>query len=241
MDNIKEMNIYQRLHAAMQEVGYVGKEEKKVNNQYRYVSHDGVVNAVRPALLKYRIYPQCNIVDYKINPPNPEMAVVLSDDREKLKLPFLAEVLMDITFINIDDPKEKVVVNGLGMGLDPQDKATGKAMSYAKKYCLLEALLLETGDDPERDNIDYLDADSVLKSRKIKKYLTKEELVAKIKGSKTRQEVMAVETKDKDSLDNLRESDAAGHAEVRKTIEETLQSFKASVAKQQEKKEQESK
>jgi len=55
-----ELNIYQRLHAVMGDVSYVQKEEKMVNNQYRFVSHDGVTAAVRPALLKHGViyYPQ---------------------------------------------------------------------------------------------------------------------------------------------------------------------------------------
>jgi hypothetical protein len=86
---------------------------------------------------------------------------------------------------------------------------------------LLKTFALETGDDPEADDNDYVAAEK----KTAKKLLTKEELCAKVKGSKTRQEVMAVETKDKDSLDALKTAPEA-YAEVRKAIEDMLQSFK---------------
>jgi hypothetical protein len=60
-----------------------------------------------------------------------------------------------VQFVNIDEPGEFLTVNSFGYGIDPQDKGPGKAISYAVKYAYLKAFALETGDDPERDNINH--------------------------------------------------------------------------------------
>lgn len=159
-------NVYQRFHAAMLEVGYVQKEDKKVNNQYTYASHDGVVKAVRPAILKNRMIITSKILKKTLRLQEVHETIMVYDKASGGKIPltdasgvpqvktsvgYVCTMHMRFRFVNIDNPKEKISAEGYGMGIDPQDKATGKASSYAKKYALLNALLLETGDDPEKD------------------------------------------------------------------------------------------
>ena len=121
----------------MAEVSYVRKEDKKVNNQYSFVSHDAVVAKMRPALIKQGILFASWVQEVKVN-----------GNRVELTLGY--------KFINTDNPTDLIEGSSFGFGIDPQDKGPGKAMSYAKKYALLQAMLLETGDDPERDMIDYV-------------------------------------------------------------------------------------
>jgi len=120
----------------MEDVSYVQKENKKVNNQYSFVSHDAVVAKIRPALIKHRVLFTSWIKEVKVN-----------ENRVELTLGY--------RFINVDNPEETLEGSSFGFGIDNQDKGPGKATSYAKKYALLQAFLLETGDDPERDMIDY--------------------------------------------------------------------------------------
>lgn len=131
-----EKNIYQRLHEVMKKVEYVQKGEKKDGIQYRFVSHDAVTAKVRPALV------ECGIVYHPKN-----MVVRQNGNR--------TEVELDIRFVNIDKPEDFVDVPSFGYGIDSQDKGPGKAISYAVKYALLKSLGLETGDDPEADNVDH--------------------------------------------------------------------------------------
>lgn len=163
----KQKNIYQRIQAVMLDVDYVQKEAKTVNNQYRFVSHDAVVAAVRPALLKHGVVVESCIKEKTLELQEVEENVMVYDNQAKTKTPmldsvtgepimkktvnYLAKVFIEFEFVNVDDPQDRYKANGWGMGIDPQDKATGKAVSYAKKYALLNALLLETGDDPEQD------------------------------------------------------------------------------------------
>lgn len=148
-------NIHQRIHAIMQDVSYVQKENKKVNNQYTFVSHDAVTSKVRPALLEHGVLAVPSYFDISVDGNRTSCS-------------------MSITFINIDKPEDKLEIPcaGFGQGIDPQDKGAGKAMSYAYKYALLKVLGLETGDDPERDSIDHKKEEPSLYER-LKSYVLK--------------------------------------------------------------------
>lgn len=136
MENQPTKNIYQRLHAVMQEVEYVQKEAKKVNNQYSFVSHDGVTAKVRPSFVKH------GIVYHPV-----DLVQTVNGNR--------TEATFKVRFVNVDFPDDFVDVPTFGYGIDPQDKGPGKAMSYGVKYALLKTLGLETGDDPEREAIEH--------------------------------------------------------------------------------------
>ncbi len=131
----KVLNIHQRLAAAMGEVDYIQKEKKQGMN-YTIVSHDAVTAKVRPVLLKH------GIVYYPVR-------------CEHLHNGNRAECSLTVRFVNIDEPTDFFDVPTFGYGIDPQDKGPGKAMSYAVKYALLKALGLETGDDPDNDDVDF--------------------------------------------------------------------------------------
>jgi hypothetical protein len=132
----KNMNIYQRMLAIMGELKYIQKEDKKVNNQYSFVGHDAVTARCHEMFVKHGVYCLPDVKEYR-------------QDGNR------TEVIIDMTFINIDQPEDKFVISTFGYGVDNQDKGPGKAVSYAYKYGLLKAFALETGDDPEKDNIDY--------------------------------------------------------------------------------------
>ncbi|MCE5294134.1 MAG: ERF family protein [Chlamydiales bacterium] len=129
-------NIYQRINQVMMEVESVQKEDKKVNGQYTFVSHDAVARALHKPMVNAGI-------------------VMIPTTKSMVQNGNRTEITMEISFINIDDPTDKVVVEYTGYGIDPQDKGIGKAISYAVKYALLKVFCLETNDDVERDSIEH--------------------------------------------------------------------------------------
>jgi len=133
VEQMTALNIHQRLALAMKHVTYIQKE-KKQGMRYSIVSHDSVTSKVRPALL------EAGIVYYPI-----EVQHQQSGNR--------TECAMTVRFVNVDDPQDFFDVETFGYGLDDQDKGPGKAMSYAVKYALLKTLGLETGDDPDEDQV----------------------------------------------------------------------------------------
>lgn len=134
---IEKLNIYQRLALVMAGVKYIQKGEAKVNNQYRFVSHDAVVREIRRHLIKNGIVAVPTVLSHKVEGQN------------------RTEVDVEVAFVNIDDPADKITVKYFGYGIDKSDKGPGKAISYAVKYAYLKVLSLETGDDPENDDIEH--------------------------------------------------------------------------------------
>ena len=144
-----KLNIHQRMAKVMEDIDYVQKENKKVNNQYTFVSHDAVTAKVRGAFLSHGI----------ISVPR-----VTSHSRDGNMT--VADI--EIDFINIDKPDDKITVPCFWYGIDQQDKGVGKAISYAVKYAYLKVFALETGDDPERDSIDHEPAPTIKIDKKVK-------------------------------------------------------------------------
>jgi hypothetical protein len=62
---------------------------------------------------------------------------------------------MEGVITNVDKPEERLVFPGFGYGVDPSDKGPGKAMSYAKKMVLSQALMLNTHEDIEAHNTEF--------------------------------------------------------------------------------------
>jgi len=151
------MNIYQRMLKVMEAVDYVQKEQKKVNGQYTFVSHDAVTAKIRPELVKNGILAVARVVRHEQDGNRTEADV-------------------EVDFINADKPDERITIPCFGYGIDPQDKGPGKAISYAVKYAYLKAFALETGDDPERDNIEHKPASKVTPTAGARENLTPERL-----------------------------------------------------------------
>ena len=139
------LNIYQRINAVMGEASYVRKDGNGPKGlPYKSVSHDTVTAKLRGPMQTHGIVMLSDIVELK-------------QDGNR------TEVKMAISFVNIDNPADRVVVHFFGHGVDNQDKGIGKAISYAIKYCLLKTFLLESGteDDVESHNIDHKPEDKV--------------------------------------------------------------------------------
>lgn len=107
--------------------------------RYKGVSHDQVVKTVRSALIKHGVLALPSVVSVR----HTEV------ESNSGKIQQKTDVEVETTFINADKMDERVSVTTTGTGIDAQDKAPGKAMSYAKKYGLVFAFLLVTGENDE--------------------------------------------------------------------------------------------
>lgn len=148
----KIKNIYQRILDVMSEIDYIQKGEKRVANQYRYVSHDLVSSVIHPQLVKHGI-------------------AVIPTVKERKQDGNRTEILLQVKFINVDDPQDHFVVDSLGYGIDTADKGPGKAYSYAYKYIILKTFVLETGDDPDQDQNTKYEPEDPYKPKEIKSYV----------------------------------------------------------------------
>ena len=205
MTEKKSLNIHQRIHAVMQDVSYVQKENKKVNNQYTFASHDAVTAKLRPALIKHGIIQAVSVDGHRQDGNRTEADVV-------------------VCFLNIDNPEDYIAVQAFGYGIDQQDKGPGKAVSYAVKYALLKTFALETGDDPEKDSIDH--KPSATPAKKLRETITLPYLLKKIRGATTIDELeevgrnyeddIRIICKDPESKGQLKMAGTARRAELAK-------------------------
>lgn len=131
------MNIYQRINAVMQNVEYVQKDA--VVQGYKAVTHDQVVSVARAELVKNGIV----IYPYQ---RDGEIIIKRGDDGAKQHL-YSANYA--VNFVNIDEPRDRIVVQVQAHAADTSDKAPGKAASYATKTAILKVLCLETGENDE--------------------------------------------------------------------------------------------
>ena len=135
------MNIYQRINAVRRAVGYVQKDKKVEGAGYMAVTHDAVTALIRAAAIEHGIV---------IYPSLVSSAVKDTGATTGKGVPYIRyEGTYDVSFVNEEDPTDRVVSRIESHAIDQGDKAPGKAISYAVKYAELKMFLLETGEDEE--------------------------------------------------------------------------------------------
>ena len=152
MNDVKEMNIYEKLLAITAEIGVVEKNlnvKVNSNSSYKAVSERDVLDAVKPIEQKYRVY------SYPANRKIIDRDVLTKETEYNGTITRTNTLFMRVEtvyrFVNIDKPDEFIETTVYGDGLDTGDKASGKAMTYADKYALMKAYKLSTGDDPDKE------------------------------------------------------------------------------------------
>jgi hypothetical protein len=145
------LNIFQRMARVMAEAQYIKKSGRAAEQQggYTYVRHDEVTAYIRPILLRHGV----GLV-VSLDSANTDKMISKNRSGEERTV-LCSTVVLQISFVNIDLPEDRINFKMPGCGLDYQDKAMGKAISYAFKYGLLKNLAMETGDeDNEKGAID---------------------------------------------------------------------------------------
>lgn len=149
-----QMNIYQKMLAIETELTNIAKNlvVGVGKSSYKAVGEADVLAAVKPLEAKYGVYSYpCNRnicytdIMTKTSTYNGEV-------KESQNLVLRVETTY--RFVNVDNPDEYIEVITYGDGVDTQDKAPGKAMTYADKYALLKAYKIITGDDPDQAGSD---------------------------------------------------------------------------------------
>ena len=132
--------LYQKISAVMQDVGYLQKDDKVEfgNTKYKAISEEKVTTAVRESLIKNKL-------------------IILPVEQEHIKEGTLSTVNVRYKIIDIETGEFEILVSS-GTGADTQDKGVGKAMTYAYKYLLLRSFAIPTGEDPDKTSSAELDA-----------------------------------------------------------------------------------
>lgn len=146
----KILNIYQRMLGATAEINRVAKNLKvdlTKTTSYKAVAEADVLEAVKPVEEKHGIYSYP--VARKIIKDDLLISTSTWDGKTTERQSQFMRVETTYRFVNVDDPGDYIEITTYGDGVDAQDKAPGKAMTYGDKYALLKAYKIQTGDDPD--------------------------------------------------------------------------------------------
>ena len=118
-------------------------------NKYKAVSERDIIDAVKPLEAKYGVY------SYPVSRRVLESNLLESEStyngNTTKKTTFMTRIETTYRFVNMDKPDEYIEIISFAEGIDPQDKGSGKAMTYADKYALMKAYKISTGDDPDQE------------------------------------------------------------------------------------------
>lgn len=156
------MNIYEKLLAITSEMQTVAKnlEVGIGKNQYKAVGEADVLRAVKELEKKYNVYSypySRKVIDSSIMQTKKEYQGQVTEGNQ-----IFMRLETVYRFVNIEKPEEYIDITTYGDGVDTQDKAPGKAMTYGDKYALMKAYKIITGEDPDQnpspDNVTNLNS-----------------------------------------------------------------------------------
>ena len=115
-------------------------------NNFRAISESAILEAISPVLEKNGVY-------YTIEVKDSHLDIREAYGSKGKKLQFIATITIKVHFWhNMEDDafsEPMFTTESVGMGIDDNDKAMGKAYTYALKYALLKLFRLRYGDDPD--------------------------------------------------------------------------------------------
>ena len=111
-------------------------------NNFRAVSESAILEVINPILIEKEWF-------YEVRVKKSDLQIREAFGTKGKKLQFIATVEVAVVFHNCLFPEEMVGTESVGMGIDDNDKAMGKAYTYAVKYALLKLFRLRYGDDPD--------------------------------------------------------------------------------------------
>lgn len=142
----KKLNLYEKIQAVSNEVRNITKDMTVGTGSYQYkaVSDIDVTLAVKDAETKFKLVS----IPIKQELINSEVIRIQKKNNEE-GLTYVDTIKMTIKIIDLEDITQFVEVESFGKGIDSGDKGFGKASTYARKYALLNAYKIATGEDPD--------------------------------------------------------------------------------------------
>lgn len=133
------MNIYQKLLEVRKSVPYLKKEAS--GQQYQYVGSSQTLGALREKLDEMGIVLETRVLNHNVT----------TTVNNKGTLSHFTELDIEYTWVNAENPEEKIVIPFYGQGVDlAGEKGVGKALTYSEKYFMLKQFNIPTDkDDPD--------------------------------------------------------------------------------------------
>lgn len=135
---MKFTEIIQKVNSDKRLVPDLMKSEK--GNNFRAISESAILDVISPILESEGIF-------YTIDVRDQHLDIREAYGSKGKKLQFIATICLAVYFRT--DTEILFKIDSVGMGIDDNDKAMGKAYTYALKYALLKLFRLRYGDDPD--------------------------------------------------------------------------------------------
>lgn len=116
------------------------KSEK--GNNFRAVSESAILEVLDPVLTAEGIF-------YTVEVKEQHLDIREAYGTKGKKLQFIATLTVKLNFYSDENEEFICSTEAVGMGIDDNDKAMGKAYTYAVKYALLKLFRLRFGDDSD--------------------------------------------------------------------------------------------
>ena len=156
------MNIYEKMAEITAAINTVAKNlqvDTGKGKGYKAVSEADVLAAVKPIEKQFGVY------SYPLEREIVESGELVTQTQYGERKSLFLRVRTVYRFVNIEKPEEHIDIVTYGDGVDSQDKAPGKAMTYGDKYALLKAYKIQTDDDPDAHASDELVSQSIAKQK----------------------------------------------------------------------------
>ncbi len=134
-------NLAAKMIHVMREVEFIQKNGFNKFYQYKYATEADVAAALSHAMEKHNIFMFSSVLDRQCE----------KYQTRSNKEAFLITVKLQVVFIDADSG-ETFISTFFGDGAGSDDKGVYKAITGAQKYALMKTFLVESGDDPERNN-----------------------------------------------------------------------------------------
>lgn len=135
-----KFTLYGKIAEIMGDLGRIPKSGRNTSQGYDYVTESDITGAVRPLMAKQKIVMIPSIRNYKVEE--------LPTKYSKLNMGTI-----EIKWTIIDgESAEQVSFSMIGKGTDTGEKDIYKAITGNKKYALITLFMIDSGDDPERDD-----------------------------------------------------------------------------------------
>ena len=145
---MKKMNLYEKIQAVGDEIRNIEKGLTVGSGSYSYkaVGDLDVTLAVKDAEKKFKI------VSIPVKQDLVNSEIVRTHKKDNLEsLTYVDTIKMTLRIVDLEDPTQFIEVESFGKGIDSGDKGFGKASTYARKYALLNAYKIATGEDPDAE------------------------------------------------------------------------------------------
>ncbi len=157
-----------KLCRVMQACAVVPKDKQNPQQHYNYASSDAVLAKANPAFVEAGLATVYELQILDRQPRTTSTGAMWE----------LCTVLARLTIID-SETGEHIQTDGIGQGYDGGDKSLSKAQTQARKYALLLALNISTGEDPESDDRVQVPAVPCFKCKKPAAFIKDEEYEGK--------------------------------------------------------------